>query len=108
MGNNEDKFGMLKTILALIGIIVCVPYWLCLTVFNTKLDFGTRLSYLLLSLPTALLLFEIIVVYGTMAVLFIPVALDSDAWPVGVFALICVAVWTYQLIKVIVSRCKKR
>lgn len=104
---DEDRFGTWKAILALAAIIFCIPYWLGKTIFNKDLDFGTRLSFVLLSLPSALLLFEIIAVCVVGAVVFIPVALASDAWPVGVFAIICVVCWVYQLIKVIVSRRKR-
>ena len=41
------------------------------------------------------------------AVVFIPVALASDAWPVGVYAIICVVCVVYQLIKVVVSKNKE-
>ena len=104
----EDKFGTLKAILTLAALIFCIPYWLCKTVFNKDLDFGTRLSFALLSLPSALLLFEIVAVCVVGAVVFIPVALASDAWPVGVYAIIFLVCCGYQLIKVIASRKKKR
>ena len=104
---NEEKFGTLKLLLIMAGLIIAIPYWLFKTMFNNELDFGTRLSYVLMSIPAALLLFFVVAVFVTMAVLFIPVFLCSDAWPVGVFAIICVGCVGYQLIKVIASRNKK-
>ena len=104
---NEEKFGTLKLLLLMAGLIIAIPYWLFKTMFNNELDFGTRLSYVLMSIPAALLLFFVVAVFVTMAVLFIPVFLCSDAWPVGVFAIICVCCVGYQLIKVIASRNKK-
>ena len=104
---DEEKFGTLKLLLLMAGLIIAIPYWLFKTIFNTELDFGTRLSYVLMSIPSALLLFFVVTVFGTMAVLFIPVYLCSDAWPVGVFAIICVVCVGYRLIKVIASRNKK-
>ena len=100
MGKDED-WGTLKLLLLMAGLILAIPYWLFVTIFNNKLDFGTKLSYVLMSIPAAMLLFFVVTVFGTMAVLFIPVCLDSDAWPVGVFAIICVGCVGYQIIKVV-------
>ena len=106
MGNDEE-WGTWKLLLLMAGLIISIPYWLFKTLFNKELDFGTRLSYFLMAIPSAMLLFFVVAVFVTMAVLFIPVFLCSDAWPVGVFAIICVCCVGYQIIKVISSRNKK-
>ena len=106
MGNDEE-WGTWKLLLLMAGLIISIPYWLFKTLFNNELDFGTRLSYFLMAIPSAMLLFFVVAVFVTMAVLFIPVFLCSDAWPVGVFAIICVCCVGYQIVKVIASRNKK-
>ena len=87
--------------------ILCIPYWLSKTIFNKDLDFGTRLSYVFLSLPSGLLLFEIVAVCLVFPVCLIITALE-DCWPIGVFLLIGVTCCIYQLIKAVASKNKKK
>ena len=59
MGKDED-WGTLKLLLLMASLIFAIPYWLFVTIFNNKLDFGTKLSYVLMSIPAAMLLFFVV------------------------------------------------
>ena len=65
---NEGRFGTLKAIWTLFVLFPAVPYWIIVpifdipywllkTFFSNDLDWGTRLSFPVLSIPSALLLF---------------------------------------------------
>lgn len=94
---SEEKDNGISTIIAFIAVCIAIPFFLIKTVFNKDLDVTTRISYLLFSIPSLFLIFCFVCIVATMAFWVIPVYLDSDAWPIGVFIMLIAVVFIVNI-----------
>lgn len=83
MNEKEEKFFDLPTILAIVAVVIAIPYYLIATVFNPKLDLTDRILALCATLPSLIYGIFYLAILVVAPVGFMLVCLSSDAWPLG-------------------------
>ena len=103
MSEGNKEFWDMPTVLAVIAIIVGIPYFLIATVFNPKIRLSDRIICYLATLPSLLSA----IFYGAIMIAFpivlMVVSLQSDAWPLGLMIAFYLSLVVIQAIKRIFS-----
>ena len=83
MSEKEESFFNASNVLAIIALVIAIPYYLVATVFNPKLDVTDRILCLCATLPSLIYGIFYLTILVIAPVGFMMVCLASDAWPLG-------------------------
>ena len=102
--SEKHEFWDMPTSLAIVAIIIGIPYFLIATVFNPKVRLSDRIICYLATLPSLMagIFYGMIIIAFPIVLMF--VSFQSDAWPLGFMIAFFLSLVVIQAIKRIFSK----